>query len=149
MRCRCVRSRRRRPQKKQIEREHSHLLQTRHRRSTFYYGNHPLPFGVEQTANMLVNRNIEVGLLRTSVRLEPKFWEALSDIAARERLTVDRICTIIEANAGFLGRTAAIRVFIASYFAEIRSQADVASAAVIERPAAYPSVCVPGTRAVG
>ncbi|MEK9899230.1 MAG: ribbon-helix-helix domain-containing protein [Rhodospirillaceae bacterium] len=98
---------------------------------------------------MLVNRNITVGSLRTSVRLEPEFWEALSDIAARERLTVDRLCTIIDANAGVLGRTAAIRVFIASYFAEIRSRADMSSAAVMERPAAYPPVYVPATRAVG
>jgi len=98
---------------------------------------------------MLVNRNITVGSLRTSVRLEPQFWEALSDIAARERLTADRLCTIIDANAGVLGRTAAIRVFIASYFAEIRSGETFAPAPAIERPEAYPPVYSPTTRAVG
>lgn len=102
---------------------------------------------------MLVNRNITVGTLRTSVRLEPQFWEALSDIAGRERLTVDRLCTIIDANAGELGRTAAIRVFIASYFAEIRTRESVAATAnsstAIERPAPYRAPYVPATRAVG
>jgi len=102
---------------------------------------------------MLVNRNITVGSLRTSVRLEPQFWEALSDIAVRERLTVDRLCTIIDANAGELGRTAAIRVFIASYFAEIRTReslsATVNSPSTIERPAPFTATFVPVTRAVG
>lgn len=102
---------------------------------------------------MLVNRNITVGSLRTSVRLEPQFWEALSDIAARERLTVDRLCTIIDANAGELGRTAAIRVFIASYFAEIRTRSSVSAtvntSATIERPAPFRAPYIPATRAVG
>lgn len=66
---------------------------------------------------MLVNRNITVGSLRTSVRLEPEFWTALTDIAAREKLDVDQLCTIIDGHLGDLGRTAGIRVFIASYYA--------------------------------
>lgn len=100
---------------------------------------------------MLVNRNITVGSLRTSVRLEPEFWDALSDIAARERLSVDRLCTVIDANAGELGRTAAIRVFIASYYAEIRTRESLAASAAtaLERPVAYPSAYVPANRAVG
>ena len=68
-------------------------------------------------SEMLVNRNITVGDLRTSVRLEPEFWSALSDISVREKLRVDQLCTLIDAHLGELGRTAAIRVFIASYFA--------------------------------
>lgn len=99
---------------------------------------------------MLVNRNITVGSLRTSVRLEPEFWEALSEIAARERLTVDRLCTIIDANAGDLGRTAAIRVFIASYYAEIRTRESLAAKPVpVERPLAFRSTLLPVARAVG
>lgn len=66
---------------------------------------------------MLVNRNITVGKLRTSVRLEPEFWSALSDISVREKASIDQLCTLIDAHLGELGRTAAIRVFIASYFA--------------------------------
>ena len=71
---------------------------------------------------MLVNRNITVGDLRTSVRLEPEFWSALSDISVREKLRVDQLCTLIDAHLGELGRTAAIRVFIASYFAAQKAE---------------------------
>ena len=66
---------------------------------------------------MLVNRNITVGTLRTSVRLEPEFWTALTDIAAREKVTVDQLCTVIDGHLGDMGRTAGIRVFVTSYFA--------------------------------
>lgn len=71
---------------------------------------------------MLVNRNITVGDLRTSVRLEPEFWSSLSDISIREKVSVDQLCTLIDAHLGELGRTAAIRVFIASYFAAQKSE---------------------------
>ena len=66
---------------------------------------------------MLVNRNITVGSLRTSVRLEPEFWTALTEISAREKLDIDQLCTMIDGHLGELGRTAGIRVFIASYYA--------------------------------
>lgn len=66
---------------------------------------------------MLVNRNITVGTLRTSVRLEPEFWAALTDISTRENMSIDQLCTLIDGHLGEMGRTAAIRVFIASYFA--------------------------------
>jgi predicted DNA-binding ribbon-helix-helix protein len=81
---------------------------------------------------MLINRNITVGRLRTSVRLEPEFWDALSDIAARERVSVDRLCTIIDANVGELGRTAAIRVFIASYFADLLARVEAPALAAVK-----------------
>ncbi len=64
---------------------------------------------------MFVNRNITVGSLRTSVRLEPEFWTALTEISAREKLGIDQLCTMIDGHLGELGRTAGIRVFITSY----------------------------------
>ena len=70
---------------------------------------------------MLINRNITVAGLRTSVRLEPEFWNALWEIAERERRSVDDICTAIDATAGELSRTAAIRLFIVSYFDRARA----------------------------
>lgn len=70
---------------------------------------------------MLINRNITVGGLRTSVRLEPEFWDALWEIADRERMSVDQVCTAIDRAAGDLSRTAAIRLFIVAYFDRARS----------------------------
>lgn len=80
---------------------------------------------------MLVNRNITVGTLRTSVRLEPEFWAALTDISAREGMSIDQLCTLIDGHLGEMGRTAAIRVFIASYFAAEQASK---KAAQFERP---------------
>ena len=71
---------------------------------------------------MLINRNITVNGHRTSVRLEPEFWAGLSDIAKREKLSVDQLCGDIDRGAGALSRTAAIRVFIASYMVRLIQQ---------------------------
>jgi predicted DNA-binding ribbon-helix-helix protein len=65
---------------------------------------------------MLINRNINVGPLRTSIRLEPEFWDALADIAQRERKSIDDICFAVDKNTDGMTRTAAIRVYIATYF---------------------------------
>ncbi len=65
---------------------------------------------------MLINRNISVGDLRTSIRLEPEFWDGLSEIALREGRKVDDICTAVDRDCESMTRTAAIRVFIAKYF---------------------------------
>ncbi|HCP00810.1 MAG: hypothetical protein CL573_06275 [Alphaproteobacteria bacterium] len=62
------------------------------------------PLGVGRASKMVVKRNITFGSLRTNVRLEPEFWDAVSDIAARERLAVDRLCKVIDASAGVIGR---------------------------------------------
>ena len=51
---------------------------------------------------MLINRNITVNGHRTSVRLEPEFWAGLTDIAQREHLTIDQLCTEIDRGAGGL-----------------------------------------------
>ena len=73
---------------------------------------------------MLVNRNITVGGQRTSIRLEPEFWAALSFIAERESVSVDELCTEIDSGAGKLSRTAAVRVFIASYAVQLSQRTD-------------------------
>ena len=74
---------------------------------------------------MLINRNINVEGHRTSIRLEPEFWVGLTNIARRERLTIDQLCTEIDRGAGKLSRTAAIRVFIASYMVRLSLQSAV------------------------
>ena len=73
---------------------------------------------------------------------------ALLDIAACERLTIDRLCTIIDANAGVLRRTPAIRGFIASYFSELCSREGRTAAPMPERPVEYTPVFLPPTRTV-
>jgi predicted DNA-binding ribbon-helix-helix protein len=71
----------------------------------------------------LVNRNVTVGGRRTSVRLEPAMWDALREIAARERRTLHEIITEIDRQREASSLTAAIRVYIVVYW---RTQAEVA-----------------------
>ena len=65
----------------------------------------------------LVSRNVTVYGRRTSVRLEPEMWDALKDVAKREKCSVHNLCTLV-----FLRKstdtslTAAIRVFLVLYY---------------------------------
>lgn len=65
----------------------------------------------------LVSRNVTIAGHRTSVRLEPQMWQALSDICRRECRSVHDICTLIAGRKHpRTSLTAAIRVFIMAYF---------------------------------
>jgi predicted DNA-binding ribbon-helix-helix protein len=68
----------------------------------------------------LINRNV-VGIGgRTSMRLEPEFWQALAEIARREGVSIAETIRVVElalAEAGHAGgRTSAVRVYIVRYF---------------------------------
>ena len=64
----------------------------------------------------LVSRNIRLDDHRTSIRLEPEMWDALAEIAALEGESVHGLCGRVDEMRGELGRTAAIRVFIVTYY---------------------------------
>lgn len=77
----------------------------------------------------LKSQNIMIGSHRTSMRLEPSMWDALEDIARRERLTIHDLCGLIKDRLtrqqeirGTVGSdsevtlTSAVRVFIAAYY---------------------------------
>ena len=64
----------------------------------------------------LVNRNVISGAGRTSMRLEPELWDALREIANRERSDLGTIIRQIESQSPSGGRTSAVRVFIVQYF---------------------------------
>ena len=66
----------------------------------------------------LVNRNIVVDGRRTSVRLEPQMWDALTEIVRREGLTVHDVCTVASRFRRHSTLTAGLRVFILRYFRE-------------------------------
>ncbi len=50
------------------------------------------------------------------MRLEPAMWNALSQIAAREKLTIHQICGIVNQHRVNTSLTSATRVFILGYF---------------------------------
>ncbi|QCO18852.1 hypothetical protein D3869_26655 (plasmid) [Azospirillum brasilense] len=64
-------------------------------------------------------RNVCVAGKRTSMRLEPAFWDALAEIAQREGLTVGALCTRLAErmdaqDADSLSST--VRVYVMEYF---------------------------------
>jgi predicted DNA-binding ribbon-helix-helix protein len=64
----------------------------------------------------LVNRNVTVDGHRTSIRLEPVMWEALNRICQRERKSMNELVTLIARNRDQSTLTAAIRVFLLTYY---------------------------------
>ncbi|MBY3756705.1 hypothetical protein GBZ26_11240 [Azospirillum formosense] len=64
-------------------------------------------------------RNIIVAGKRTSMRLEPAFWDALTEIAQREGLTVGTLCTRLAERVEALDTnslSSAVRVYVMEYF---------------------------------
>ena len=80
----------------------------------------------EHAASSLVIRNIVVGSHRTSVRLEPIMWEALHEIARRQRLTIHELVTAIARDRTASSLTAAIRVYIVDFYREAALRAAAA-----------------------
>jgi predicted DNA-binding ribbon-helix-helix protein len=64
----------------------------------------------------LVNRNVVAERGRTSMRLEPELWDALSEICERESQDMSTLVRQVEASGHSGGRTSAIRVFILNYY---------------------------------
>jgi predicted DNA-binding ribbon-helix-helix protein len=64
----------------------------------------------------LVNRNVVAERGRTSMRLEPELWDALTEICDRESQDMSALVRKIEAAGHSGGRTSAVRVFILNYF---------------------------------
>lgn len=62
----------------------------------------------------LVSRNVTLSNGRTSIRLEPEFWNALTDICARERVSLAKWIDTVAADTDG-GRTSAVRVSVLSY----------------------------------
>lgn len=70
----------------------------------------------------LVNRNVTGARGRTSIRLEPEFWDAMRDYCARERTTPDALVRDVDLAGDIGGRTSAIRVRLVRYFREAATE---------------------------
>jgi predicted DNA-binding ribbon-helix-helix protein len=69
-----------------------------------------------RATSTLVSRNVTVAGHRTSIRLEPAMWEALRQICARERISLNAIATLVGRGRSESSLTAAIRVHVLEYF---------------------------------
>lgn len=83
-----------------------------------------------------VCRNVVVGGKRTSVRMEPLLWDCLTDICRRESHQMNDIVTMIDARRGDSALTAALRIFILSYF-RTASDAPIPVAGLAEEQAPF------------
>ncbi len=63
-----------------------------------------------------VKRSFTIGGHRTSISLEAPFWEALREIAQREKLPLARLVRLIDGDRGESGLSSAVRVWILDYF---------------------------------
>ncbi len=70
----------------------------------------------EASLSSLVNRNVTIGRRRTSLRLEPAMWDALEEICRREEMNQHELCERIDERRRASSLTAAIRVFIVTYY---------------------------------
>ena len=65
----------------------------------------------------LVMRNVSVRGRRTSIRLEPKMWDSMTEICRREFCTPHDVCSYVAGLKPPHGSlTSALRVFILDYF---------------------------------
>jgi predicted DNA-binding ribbon-helix-helix protein len=60
----------------------------------------------------VVKRSVAIAGHRTSVSLEAPFWDALKDIAAGRRVSVQALIGDIDAGRGGANLSSAIRVFV-------------------------------------
>ncbi|AIB11806.1 hypothetical protein ABAZ39_07300 [Azospirillum argentinense] len=64
-------------------------------------------------------KNVCVAGKRTSMRLEPAFWDALAEIAQREGLTVSKLCTRLASQLEAQdvdSFSSVVRVYVMEYF---------------------------------
>jgi predicted DNA-binding ribbon-helix-helix protein len=76
----------------------------------------------------LINRNVSLGGRRTSFRLEQGMWDALDEICHREALGLGALFERIDQRRRESSLTAAIRVYILSYYRAAATEVGHASA---------------------
>ena len=70
-----------------------------------------------QGKGALVSKNIRIHSRRTSVRLEPEMWDALSEIAGLEDCSVHELCGAVhDLKDPEVSFTGALRVFLMEYY---------------------------------
>lgn len=61
----------------------------------------PHPFCAAPCKATLINRSLNLGNRRTCVRLDELTWHLLCEMAAREGVTVHKLCATIDQDTGY------------------------------------------------
>lgn len=64
----------------------------------------------------LISRNVYFSGRRSSMRLEQEMWNALSDVARREKKSIHEVCTEATQKKGGSSQTALVRVYLLKYY---------------------------------
>lgn len=67
----------------------------------------------------LKSRNVYVSGRRTTIKLEPQYWQALQDITARLAVPLRDLLPVIQASYPDHTLTGAVRVWALTYFQEL------------------------------
>ena len=73
-----------------------------------------------------VKRSVTVAGHRTSLSLEPEFWESLKRIAQHDRRTVSGLIGEIDAARGRRNLSSAVRVFVLEHALALQNRSRVA-----------------------
>jgi predicted DNA-binding ribbon-helix-helix protein len=80
-------------------------------------------------------RNLKIAGRRTSIRLEPEMWSAFEDICRRERSDPNTLATrIARSKPRECSFTAAVRIYIVSYYRTLSEAALAGAASHADRP---------------
>ena len=79
-------------------------------------GHHGGPKSEAKGTSTLINRNVSLGGRRTSFRLEQGMWDALDEICHREAAGLGPLFERIDQRRRESSLTAAIRVYLLSYY---------------------------------
>lgn len=61
-------------------------------------------------------RSLQIGKLKTSITVEPAFWDALKQISADTNISVRELITDVDRRRPLPNLSSAVRVYILDYF---------------------------------
>ncbi|WP_207462545.1 ribbon-helix-helix domain-containing protein [Azospirillum sp. SYSU D00513] len=71
---------------------------------------------LDDRACRMVRRTVTIAGRRTAVRLESAYWTFLQEICAREGMSLDHLCSTLDARRDGMGLAGALRLFVVGYF---------------------------------
>lgn len=77
--------------------------------------------------------SVTIARHRTSIALEPQFFEALKEIAAEEGVSLSALIKRIDAERGEQGLSRALRLFVLEHYRVAAASGDRAAASAVRR----------------
>ncbi len=71
---------------------------------------------METAMSVRIKHSLTIAGHRTSISLDPPFWEALKEIAGREGVSLNALVERIDESRAGGGLSAAVRVYVLAYY---------------------------------